>query len=228
MKKKKQYKKYLHIVIVLILILLVYGIYLLISNNKNVINDTSKDIVFTSYESTEYEQEVPNINIKKISNSINNEINMFVKPYIEKENSLIEYHYNVSGNILSLIIAITETKNESVPDIKFKTYNINLRQLKVLSDSEVLSLFDTDANQITNKINNIFNKYYNEELNNNIIPKTMTYEDYLKIRDLNNINNKIYYYINNSRLETYVAYNIYSEEETSFYLEEVGYSFYIN
>jgi len=205
-----------------------YGIYLLISSNKDITNDPSKDIVYTSYKSNNYEQEVPNLNIKRVSNTINNEINTLVKPYIEKENALIEYHYNVSGNILSLIIAITETKNESVPDIIFKSYNINLKTLKVLSDDELLSLFDTNKNNTTNKINNIFKNYYNEELRNNIIPKTMTYQDYLRIRNLEDISSKLYYYVDNSSLEVYVAYNIYSEEETDFYLEEVGYSFYIN
>ena len=102
--KKKKYKNYFYLTIILLILLIGYGIYVIQNNNKNVIIDSSKDIVFTVYKSTSYKQEVPNINIKKLNNNINNEINKLVEPYLEKENVSIEYKYNINGNILSLII----------------------------------------------------------------------------------------------------------------------------
>ena len=146
---------------------------------------------------------------------------------LEKENVSIEYKYNINGNILSLIIIISETKDESAPNLYFKTYNINLKKLKVLSDKEVLNLFDTNKSKITKGINEIFTNYYNEELKYNIIPN-MTYQEYLKMRKLDNINDKLYFYISNNNLEVFVQYNIFSEVEKSFYLEDVGYSFNLN
>lgn len=225
--KKKKYKNYFYLTIILLILLIGYGIYVIQNNNKNVIIDSSKDIVFTIYKSTSYKQEVPNINIKKLNNNINNEINKLVEPYLEKENVSIEYKYNINGNILSLIIIISETKDESAPNLYFKTYNINLKKLKVLSDKEVLNLFDTNKSKITKGINEIFTNYYNEELEYNIIPN-MTYQEYLKMRKLDNINDKLYFYISNNNLEVFVQYNIFSEIEKSFYLENVGYSFYLN
>ena len=225
--KKKKYKNYFYLTIILLILLIGYGIYVIQNNNKNVIIDSSKDIVFTVYKSTSYKQEVPNINIKKLNNNINNEINKLVEPYLEKENVSIEYKYNINGNILSLIIIISETKDESAPKLYFKTYNINLKKLKVLSDKEVLNLFDTNKSKITKGINEIFTNYYNEELKYNIIPN-MTYQEYLKMRKLDNINDKLYFYISNNNLEVFVQYNIFSEIEKSFYLENVGYSFYLN
>lgn len=225
--KKKKYKNYFYLTIILLILLIGYGIYVIQNNNKNVIIDSSKDIVFTIYKSTSYKQEVPNINIKKLNNNINNEINKLVEPYLEKENVSIEYKYNINGNILSLIIIISETKDESAPNLYFKTYNINLKKLKVLSDKEVLNLFDTNKSKITKGINEIFTNYYNEELKYNIIPN-MTYQEYLKMRKLDNINDKLYFYISNNNLEVFVQYNIFSEIEKSFYLENVGYSFYLN
>lgn len=225
--KKKKYKNYFYLTIILLILLIGYGIYVIQNNNKNVIIDSSKDIVFTVYKSTSYKQEVPNINIKKLNNNINNEINKLVEPYLEKENVSIEYKYNINGNILSLIIIISETKDESAPNLYFKTYNINLKKLKVLSDKEVLNLFDTNKSKITKGINEIFTNYYNEELEYNII-SNMTYQEYLKMRKLDNINDKLYFYISNNNLEVFVQYNIFSEIEKSFYLENVGYSFYLN
>lgn len=225
--KKKKYKNYFYLTIILLILLIGYGIYVIQNNNKNVIIDSSKDIVFTVYKSTSYKQEVPNINIKKLNNNINNEINKLVEPYLEKENVSIEYKYNINGNILSLIIIISETKDESAPNLYFKTYNINLKKLKVLSDKEVLNLFDTNKSKITKGINEIFTNYYNEELEYSIIPN-MTYQEYLKMRKLDNINDKLYFYISNNNLEVFVQYNIFSEVEKSFYLEDVGYSFNLN
>lgn len=225
--KKKKYKNYFYLTIILLILLIGYGIYVIQNNNKNVIIDSSKDIVFTIYKSTSYKQEVPNINIKNLNNNINNEINKLVEPYLEKENVSIEYKYNINGNILSLIIIISETKDESAPNLYFKTYNINLKKLKVLSDKEVLNLFDTNKSKITKGINEIFTNYYNEELEYSIIPN-MTYQEYLKMRKLDNINDKLYFYISNNNLEVFVQYNIFSEIEKSFYLENVGYSFYLN
>lgn len=225
--KKKKYKNYFYLTIILLILLIGYGIYVIQNNNKNVIIDSSKDIVFTIYKSTSYKQEVPNINIKKLNNNINNEINKLVEPYLEKENVSIEYKYNINGNILSLIIIISETKDESAPNLYFKTYNINLKKLKVLSDKEVLNLFDTNKSKITKGINEIFTNYYNEELEYSIIPN-MTYQEYLKMRKLDNINDKLYFYISNNNLEVFVQYNIFSEVEKSFYLEDVGYSFNLN
>ena len=106
-------------------------------------------------------------------------------------------YLNINGNILSLIIIISETKDESAPNLYFKTYNINLKKLKVLSDKEVLNLFDTNKSKITKGINEIFTNYYNEELKYNIIPN-MTYQEYLKMRKLDNINDKLYFYISNN------------------------------
>ena len=225
--KKKKYKNYFYLTIILLILLIGYGIYVIQNNNKNVIIDSSKDIVFTIYKSTSYKQEIPNINIKKLNNNINNEINKLVEPYLEKENVSIEYKYNINGNILSLIIIISETKDESAPNLYFKTYNINLKKLKVLSDKEVLNLFDTNKSKITKGINEIFTNYYNEELEYSIIPN-MTYQEYLKMRKLDNINDKLYFYISNNNLEVFVQYNIFSEVEKSFYLEDVGYSFNLN
>ena len=84
-----------------------------------------------------------------------------------------------------------------------------------------------NKSKITKGINEIFTNYYNEELEYNIIPN-MTYQEYLKMRKLDNINDKLYFYISNNNLEVFVQYNIFSEVEKSFYLEDVGYSFNLN
>jgi hypothetical protein len=227
MKRKNELKKYMTFIFIIIALILIYGIYTLINNNKNIYIDPSKEIVYVSYESSNYEQKVPSLNIKKVSDDINKEITSFTTPYLEQKDVLIEYHYTVNGNILSLVIIITKSSIEGPPDIAFKTYNINLDKLTVLSNQKVLELCDIKQEHVIKGINNIFNNYYKDELKQKIIPSNMTFEQYLEKRGLKDIPNNIEYYIENGNLNVYLDYNIYIEEETDFYLEDVGYSFII-
>ena len=56
----KKLKIWFILIIVFIIALIVYGIYLLL-NNSNVVLDKSKDIVYTYYENSDYNQQIPNI-----------------------------------------------------------------------------------------------------------------------------------------------------------------------
>ena len=126
MKKKKKNKKnnikiLIGIIILIIFIIFIYGIQLLFSNKStnDLLIDKSKDIVYTSYENTEYEKEVPSLNIINISDEVNNSINEFVKSYISKKANRISYHYQINGNILSLFTIIEDLQVKRRNDIHY-------------------------------------------------------------------------------------------------------------
>lgn len=223
--KEKNIKIYLLVSIALIIGLAIYGVYLLMNRNGNVILDSSKEIVFTSYDNEEYNQHIPNVNIKRIGNDINNSINDFVVKYKDVKTNTITYHYQVNGNILSLFIIVEDNSLEGASDVTFKSYNIDLNKLNVLSDEEVLDLFDLDKQVIVNEIDKKFKNYYNDEKSKNIISSNMTYQEYMNKRGLSNLKDNLYFDINKGKLNVYVDYNSFLAEEKVYYLANVGYVF---
>ena len=130
----KDIKKYMLLFVTIFLIILVYGIYQLSRNN--ILINKSKDIVYTSYLDEDNEKMIPQINIKRISDTINNEIDNFIKDYIDKDTNNITYKYQVNGNILSLIVIIEDYSIEGPANSSFLSYIIDLKRLKVLNSKE--------------------------------------------------------------------------------------------
>ena len=225
-RKKKDYKQYFYLIIVLISLLVFFGIYKLMNSNKNPILDNSKEIVYLYYNNEEYNHKVPAVNIKKISNEINNSINEFVNPYIDKEYVSIDYHYNISGNILSLFIIVSDYEREGAPNYSFKSFIVNLKELKILDTNSILKLFNTDIDSIVNKLDNEFKNFYNDEVNKNIIDSSVTYEKYLKLHEIDSFYDQINFDIVNSELVICLDYNEYAEIENEYYFKDIGHVFY--
>ncbi|MBR2678697.1 MAG: hypothetical protein IKE63_04690 [Bacilli bacterium] len=219
----KKVKVYLLITIFSILVLIGYGIYLLIDND-DVILDSSKEIIYTAYENKDYNQQIPYVNIKKVSNQINNSIDEYIVNYKDKQAINISYHYQINGNVLSLMIIVEDYSFEGAPNVSFKSYNINLKKLRVLTDDEVLKLFDLTKVEVSNSIENRFKKYYEDEITKGIITN-MSYEEYMTKRELSNLKDDIYLYIKDSKLNVYLDYNSFLSEEKIYYLADVGYIF---
>ncbi len=223
--ENKKLKVYFSLVILIIICLIVYGLYALLYRNDSVILDSSKDIVYTSYENEEYNQKIPNINIKKLSTQINNSIEEFTKEYKDVKTVTISYHYQVNGNILSLFITVQDHQYEGAPDVSFKSYIVNLKKLKLLSDDEVLELFDLDKETITRAIDTRFKEYYQDEITKKVISSDMTYQEYIEKRGLSDLGSNLYLDIKDSKLNVYVDYNAFIAEERQYYLAKVGYIF---
>ena len=232
MKKKKKNKKnnikiLIGIIILIIFIIFIYGIQLLFSNKStnDLLIDKSKDIVYTSYENTEYEKEVPSLNIINISDEVHNSINEFVKSYISKKANRISYHYQINGNILSLFTIIEDFQVEGSADVHYLSYIIDLKKLKILTNKEILDMFQTDEGSLIEVLNNNFKSYYETEKNKKIIPIDMSYEEYLTSHEITNFSDQMYYDISDSKLKIYLDYNQWTSYETENYLTNVGYIF---
>ncbi len=222
-KKKKRIKTYRLIVLIFIAMLIGYGVLLAFNNSSSIIADSSKTIVYTSYEDTD--KEVPSVNIKKLSNEINNEINSFVKDYLNKEFNNISYQYQINGNVLSLLITIEDYEIEGSTDIKFLSYNIDLKKLKRLNDDELLSMFDMNKEDVIKVMDDKFKTFYEDEKYSSFIDKNMSYDKYLELREISNFNDVLYFYIDNSKLNIYVDYNQSSPMGPKNYFADIGYKF---
>lgn len=219
--KEKNIKFYLILIGIIILLLMIFGIYSLTKNN-DVVLDTSKEIVYLNYESKSHK--VPAINIKKISNDINNSISKFVTPYLDQEEITIDYHYQVNGNILSLLIEVYDYSLEGAPKVDFKSYIINLKKLKLLTEEEVLKMFSLDKQEVIELIDKRFKSYYDDEMSQNII-NNISYEEYKQLKGISNLNEAIILDIQNSKLNVYVKYNGFISEEKEYYYANIGYNF---
>jgi len=228
MKKKKRvdYKNYIVIIVALIVLIVIFGIYKLMNSNKNPILDKSKEIVYLYYSNEDFNHYVPAANIKNVSNNINTSINEFVNPYLDKEYVSINYHYNISGNMLALLITITDYSREGTPNYIFKSFIVNLKELKVLDNDQILHLFNISTDKVVELLDNQFREYYKEEKNKGIISKDISYEMYLKSHEIYDFNNQITFDIVDSGLEIYLDFNELADIETEYYFKEIGHVFY--
>lgn len=194
-----KYKKYFIITIILIVLISVYGLFILLNKPINLI-DNSKDIIYSIVD--EEDKKVPYLNLEN-SELINEDINKFVENNLN-DSSNISYKYNKYGNIISLLIRIIEPSTSNAPIIKFKSYNFIINNSKLLSNDELISLSNTDKNNIYVDITNYFINFYNDsEIRNHL-----KYEEYINYRSKYfDINNDINYFIDNNKLYTYININ---------------------
>ena len=209
----------------LIICILGYGVYLLMSNNKNILIDSSKEIVYTGYENKDYDKVVPTLNMKGLSTEVNNSIKDFVSPYIDEPTNIINYHYQINGNILSLFINIEDYAIEGSADVHYKSFIINLKKAKLLTNEEVLKIFDIDADVLKTNLDKQFKAYYEDEIANQIISSSVSYEEYLKAHEITDFLNEMYYDIKDGKLNVYLDYNEWTNLETENYFVGIGHVF---
>ncbi len=207
--------------ILLIIGIIVYKIYINYSKDFNYLKEDKNDyLVYTRY--NQNQKTVPYINIK--SNDIkdlNEEIVEYCNQYVNIDSLLINYEYNINGNYLSVVIKVIDQSKE-IPSIGFKTYNINIKNRKVVTDEELLNYFKVDKDQVYKSIENKFKEMYKEEVDKGYIMENIcNYDCYLRFHDIDDYTSNISYLIKNGKLTVYKPFNyssIFGEED--FFTEE--------
>ena len=121
------------------------GLLFLLINNKydysKLLEDTKYDIVYDKI--TTEKDKVPYINMNnEVSKEINQEIDFIYENYLLFSPDGFSYKYNISGSILSIIITAYVVHPESSHyDIIYKSYNIDLKTSKLLTNNEILKRF---------------------------------------------------------------------------------------
>ena len=218
------------LIIILILIVVIGSILLFINNKKYNYNQLLEkqefDIV---YDKTSTDKDkVPYININNsLINSINQEIDSKYQDYLLFSPNGFQYNYNVSGDILSLIIKAYVIHPESTHyDIIFSSYNINLREMKLLTNKEILDMYDISEEKMNYYLYNKFLNYYNDLLNKNYFTEEQcNFNSFLENKNVDDLLDDNYFYINNKHLELYKYFNIYTEFNEENYFDEESFHF---
>lgn len=172
-----------------------------------------------------YQMPVININDSNIL-KINKEISLI---YSVKENYEYSYQYNVSENILSLLITIKRT--EPITNklyIDYETYNIDLKKLTILTNEDILDLFEIEEDDLRFFLSNKFMNYYLELIENNYInQEECDYSCFIQNCKFIDFLYDNEYYINNNHLELFKYFNIYTKYKYENYFSEKSFKFTI-
>lgn len=234
--KKNIIKKYL--LILLAGIILFFFVLFLIKqyqkipiNYKSLLYDKTKDIVYSiADDSIKEGDKLPYININnKNIDKINDDIINSYYDYLGKFTNGYTYEYNVSGNILSILIKSYQRYNDSEHyDIVYRTYNINLKTYKVLTEKELLEKYNITEEKLSYFIAYKFSNYYKDLLEKKYFKeRECDYNCFLDSKGIDDFLADNYYYINNNHLELYKYFNIYTEYNEQNYFTEDSFHFVI-
>ena len=241
-KKKKDIPNSSKIIVLAIVIVVCgiigYGIYYYF-NYVNFISkvDNSKPYIYTvEKHENPYQEDVsdkiPTINLV---GSKFDRINKAIKDNYDKVSQLDEYDYGYefskSRNILALKItyAYYPSKEANHQRRYFETFNIDLRNGKILSNADILKKFNLSEKQVNSFMEAKFKAFYKDLVAGKFYTeKECNYECFLENRGItSNYLNNASYYIENGDLTLFKYYFMYSDYLEEQYLENVGYQFLI-
>ena len=175
---------------------------------------------------------IPTINLK--GNKFK-KINQAIKKNYDEVSKTLEYDYsydfNKSKNILAVKITYSYFLNEGdqYPTRQFETFNIDLRNGKILSNSDILKKYNLTEKRVNSFIESKFKAFYKDLVAGKFYTKKeCNYDCFLEQRGLtNNYLSNASYYIEDGSLTLFMYYNIYSDYLEEQYLKYVGYQFLI-
>lgn len=189
-------------------------------NFNNIKEDKSNYLVYTKYEKKGkiYSTYIPYVNIdSEIVKSVNEDIDLFVSEFMSSKKANISYDYDINGIILSLVIKIVDYDTNYAPQPYFRTYNINLNTLELLSDEALFNYFGITEGDAEAAIEKQFNYYYDKIVEENYYTRQeCNYKCFLKYREVDNYLDRAVYYIDDGNLIAYkpfVFYSVFGEEE---------------
>lgn len=190
-------------------------------NFNNIKKSKSNYLVYTKIEDTvnDYHIVVPYVNIKGDTGSyVNNDIDQFTSSFINNQKSDISYEYNISGDILSIIVKVIDYDIEYSPLIHFNSYNINLKTLELYSNDQLMNLFGIDDYlTVASAVESTFKNYYSDIINEGYYQREeCDYDCFLLYRGIDDYLSDISYYVRDGNLiafKSFQPYSIFGEEE---------------
>lgn len=202
------------------------------NDNYNEIKNNKDDyLVYTKWskKNTSYQQLVPYVNLEGTAiESVNEDIDLFLKDFIDQRRCTIIYEYDISGIIFSLVIKVVDYEVEYAPEVYFRTYNVNLETNEVISNEALMEFFGADEVLVESKIESQFMYYYNDLVSEGYFhQEECPYNTFLKFRGVTNYLDNVNYFVKDGDLVVYKPFvytSIYDEED---YFEEDDFIFLI-
>lgn len=227
-------KKMLVIIIIAIVLILLIVLLTVLKNGtdkyRNIKENSKKDFVYTieSKEEGKFFSYVPHVNIKD-SKSINDDIDSYVSDFTNKEMIRLSYNYEVNGRVLSLVIKTVDYDTEDIPNIYFKTYNIDLKTKELISDEELLGNFNFTYDDVNSSIEKQFEFWYTDLINEEYFDEEeCDYDCFLENRDVEDYMDDISFYIEKGNLVVYKPFVIHSIIGEERYFKEENFKFVIS
>lgn len=172
---------------------------------------------------------VPYVNINSsLGKEINEDIDSYVADFIDNGKVMLSYEYNINGKVISLVIKTVDYDVKDVPKVYFKTYNIDIENQILLSEDDLLSIYNTTIDDVSSVIENQFLKWYEDVKEKEYInEEECDYECFLTYRDVDDYLDNISYYIDRGKLVVYKPFvfnSIFGEEK---YFKESDFKFII-
>lgn len=225
MKKKNRkgikYKLYFGIFLSFLFIVLVIYNYSNIDNNfRKYKIDRSENLVYTIYQKDN--TYVPQINVKNME-SINRNIIERANMFLENDKNIISYDFDITARVLSIAIQFIDMSGVE-PVIDYEVYNINFYTSEILSDDDILKLFNTDKNSVSQVVESKFKEFYVDLYQDKYFDEECNYDCFLYMRGIENYDymKESYFYIKKGNLYVLNPFKIYSpfREEKYFSLED--------
>lgn len=178
---------------------------------------TNKKIDFTNVISNQGKMPIINIAGLDVTRA-NEKIERIFDKY--QKNNNIQYDYNITDDILSLIITVNTEDENGISITKFAGYNIDIKTGNNVSNKEILEKYQVTEHQVEKIIETTFRYYYKKETEAGMIPhQECNYECFLKWREVENYLDDIFYYIKDDSLTAYRGFYT-----TSIYGDDIYYS----
>jgi len=194
-----------------------------------------KEIIYTSKNFKDSNLPYIDLDIEEI-NTINNNLQEdFYEIKNRNNGSTMKYEYSKNGDILSLLVIETyaEFEEDDKPAlVDYLTYNIDLKNKKVLKSDEIYNKYNIDKNSVELKIRSILEKQFYQDLKDGFITEyncnleenkelddcrldyyLERYRRYYSIDENLSLyikNNKVYGYLNTYQQLPYTTKNNYS------------------
>jgi len=224
-------KEFTIIIVILIAIILIYIISFFTSSKdeNKIFNHEDYIIEKEKFDDENGKYVLPYINIenKKVK-EINKKI---IEDYYKVKltnNGTFDYLYTKKDKFISLLTISSFFTDGDSSQMEYNSYNIDVENNKVLSNEDVLKIYNYDIEYVKEIIKNKMYSYYQFEIDNNYIEKLYTFEDYLTDRDLTIDDNFNIYIDEDNKLKVYKTFNLSYAMTFDEYFLSNPYEFEIN
>ena len=185
---KKKIKIIALVAVILLIILIVLSLIFQPDKSKEKFINAKDYVIEKETAYTDKKGKMPIINLKgEEVKTINSEIMTKYYSVVYNEYDEFIYEYTTYKDILSVFIVVTYANDSEYGKIEYYTYNINVKENKVLTNKELYEYLNIDYNEVKEIIDSKHKDFYNKDELKEIID----YDEYLETINYKEENDKV-------------------------------------